>query len=135
MIRRENRQKYEKIVEEIEDLRDLSEKIPIVVEGRNDEKALRALGIGGVVLQISAGKPFYEFCEEISGKYKDVILFTDTDSEGQKIARKFKGHMSQSGVRVNDRFRSVLLGKLETHQVEHMLSRLKRVKVNLTKFK
>ncbi|MEE9565086.1 MAG: toprim domain-containing protein [Candidatus Hydrothermarchaeaceae archaeon] len=132
---RVNRTKYEKIIEELEDLRELSQEIPVVVEGRNDEKALRDLGINGEVYHISDGTPFYEFCEEITGKYKDVILFTDTDTEGQKIAKRFKGHMSQMGVRVNDRFRLSLMGKLETHQVEHLFRRLKRTKEQLIKFK
>lgn len=130
-----NRIKYEKIIEELEDLRELSQEIPIVVEGKNDEKALRSLGINGEVFQISTGTPFYEFCEEIASKYKDVILFTDIDAEGQKIARRFKGYMSQNGVRVNDRFRSGLLGKLDTHQVESLFCRLKKVKEQFTKFK
>jgi len=130
-----NRVKYEKIIEELEDLREISEEIPIVVEGKNDKKALRSLGIDGEVFQISTGTPFYEFCEGITGRYKDVILFTDIDTEGQKIARRFKGHMSQNGVRVNDRFRYGLLGKLDTHQVENLFCRLERVGEQFTKFK
>lgn len=130
-----NRVKYEKIIEELEDLREISEEIPIVVEGKNDKKALRSLGIDGEVFQISTGMPFYEFCEGITGRYKDIILFTDIDTEGQKIARRFKGHMSQNGVRVNDRFRYGLLGKLDTHQVENLFCRLERVSKQFTKFK
>jgi 5S rRNA maturation endonuclease (ribonuclease M5) len=130
-----NRAKYEKIIEELEDLRELSQEIPVVVEGKNDEKALRDLGIGGDVFHISTGTPFYDFCEEIAGRYKDVILFTDTDAEGQKIAKRFKRYMSQKGVRVNERFQLSLMGKLDTHQVEHLFSRLRRVKEQFTKFK
>lgn len=130
-----NRVKYEKIIEELEDLREISEEIPIVVEGKNDKKALRSLGIDGEVFKISTGTPFYEFCEGITGRYKDIILFTDIDTEGQKIARRFKGHMSQNGVRVNDRFRYGLLGKLDTHQVENLFCRLERVSEQFTKFK
>ena len=130
-----NRAKYENIIEELERLRELSRGIPVVVEGKNDEKALRGLGITGEIYHISAGIPFYELCEEIAGKYKDVILFTDTDSEGQKLAKKFKGQMSQMGVRVHDRFRSNLMGKLDTHQAEHLARRLVKLKEQFTKFK
>lgn len=130
-----NRVKYENIIEELEDLREASVEIPVVVEGKNDEKALRRLGIEGEIFHISTGTPFYEFCEEIARKYRDVILFTDTDAEGQKLARRFKSRMSQMGVRVNDRFRVSLMGKLDTHQVEHLFRRLLRIKGQFTKFK
>lgn len=130
-----NRTRYEKIIEEIEDLKELSQEIPIVVEGRRDEKALRGLGISGEVFQISTGTPFYEFCEGITGRYKDIILFTDIDAEGQRIARRFKGYMSQNGVMVNDRFRPTLLSMLDTHQVESMFCRLQKVKEQFIKFK
>lgn len=130
-----NRAKYDKMVEELEKLRDLSLEIPIVVEGRNDEKALRKLGIQGRVFRIHSGRPFYEFCEEVAMKHKDVILFTDNDTEGQRMAREFKGYMSQNGVRVNDRFRSVLLSMTDTHHVENLFSRLKKIKEQFTNFK
>lgn len=130
-----NRAKYENIIEALESLREQSAEIPVVVEGKNDEKALRSLGIEGEIFHISSGTPFYELCEEIAGRYKDVILFTDTDAEGQKLAKKFKREMSQRGVRVNDRFRSSLMGKLDTHQVEHLFRRLARLKEQFTKFK
>ena len=130
-----NRAKYENIIEELEDLRELSQDTPVVVEGKNDELALRRLGIEGEIFHISKGTPFYEFCDEIAGKHKDVILFTDTDSEGQKLAKRFKSYMSQKGVRVNERFRKSLMGKLNTHQVEHLFRRLLRIKEQFTKFK
>ena len=130
-----NRAKYENIIEELEKLRELSVKTPVVVEGKNDEKALRSLGIEGEIYHISAGTPFFELCEEIACKYKDVILFTDTDKEGQKLAKKFKGEMSQMGVRVHDRFRSNLMGKLDTHQAEHLARRLLKLTQQFTKFK
>lgn len=132
---RVNRAKYENIIEELDELRELSGGIPLVVEGKNDEKALRSLGIEGEIFHISTGTPFYEFCEEIAKKYKDVILFTDTDAQGQKLAKRFKSHMSQMGVRVNDRFRLSLMRKLDIHQVEHLFRRLLRIKEQFTKFK
>lgn len=130
-----NRAKYENIIEELEKLREKSTEIPVVVEGKNDEKALRDLGIKGKIFHISAGTPFFELCEEIAKDYRDVILLTDTDNEGQKLAKKFKREMSQRGVRVNDRFRANLMGKLDTHQVEHLFRRLLRLKGQFTKFK
>ncbi len=129
-----NRAKYERILEELEELRELSLEMPIVVEGKKDEGALRSLGIRGEVLQIQSGMPFYEFCEGIAGKYGDVILFTDTDAEGQEIARRFKGDMSQRGVRVNERFRSAILSMTDTHHVESLFSRLKKIKAQFTNF-
>jgi 5S rRNA maturation endonuclease (ribonuclease M5) len=118
---------FEEIVDELEELRELSRKIPIIVEGRNDEVALRKLGINGKFYCISNGIPLYEFCEEIARDHPDVILFTDLDAEGKKITRKLKSFLSQMGVRVDGRFRLSLLSKLDTHQVENVYKRFNKL--------
>jgi 5S rRNA maturation endonuclease (ribonuclease M5) len=123
--------RYEEILDEIEELRELSQDFPIIVEGKKDEAALRRLGINGEFLQVSNGLPLYEFCEGIAKNYSDVILLTDLDGAGEKITKRLKSYLSQMGVRTNERFRLNLLNKLETHQVESLYARMKRIEGKL----
>jgi|Deesub1362A_J573_1020465.scaffolds.fasta_scaffold00098_87 5S rRNA maturation endonuclease (ribonuclease M5) len=120
---------YEEIVDVLEELKEISEHSPIIVEGRNDEIALRKLGINGQFYRVSDGIPFYEFCEEIAKTHSSVILFTDTDTAGKKITKRLKSFFSQNGVKVEDKFRITLLTKLDTHQVENLYKRFRRFKI------
>ncbi len=118
---------YEGVMEELEELRELSQELPIIVEGRRDEEALRCLGVDAEFFYVSSS-PFYELCDTIAENYSDVILFTDIDREGRKLAGKLKRYLGERGIRVNEKYRLSLLGMLDTHQVENLYKRLSRVK-------
>jgi 5S rRNA maturation endonuclease (ribonuclease M5) len=124
---------YEGIMEELEELRELSEELPIIVEGRRDEEALRRLGIDAKFFYISSS-PFYELCDAIAEEYSDVILFTDMDRAGHKLTRRLKNYLSQRSVRINEKYRLSLLSKLDTHQVENLYKRLSRVEGQFFRF-
>lgn len=128
-----NLSEYEGLMEGLEELKTDSEEFPIIVEGRRDEDALRSLGVEGVFYRASV-MPFYELCEEVSGKYLDVILFTDRDKAGEKLAKKLKSYFSQMGVRVKEKHRLTLMSKLDTHQVENLSKRLTKVERKFYKF-
>ncbi|MFQ6135984.1 MAG: toprim domain-containing protein [Candidatus Hydrothermarchaeales archaeon] len=123
-----NQNKYEDLVERIEELKTLSNEVPIIVEGKKDEKALRSLGVEGEIFRISSGMSLYEFCEGISDRYSEVILLTDLDGEGERLARKLKNYLIHKGVKIYETFRKDILNKLETHEVESINTRLMKVK-------
>lgn len=125
-----NLNEFEGILEELEKLREDSEEIPIIVEGPRDVEALRCLGVEGEFFQASS-TPFYELCEQITRGYSEVILFTDTDRAGQRLARRLKNYFSQRGVKVRDRYRLNLLTRLDTHQVENLPKRFHKVERQL----
>jgi 5S rRNA maturation endonuclease (ribonuclease M5) len=61
--------------------------VPIMVEGKKDDQALRALGINGPVLMLkTGGKAFADMQEEIekSGA-REVILLFDFDRRGKEV--------------------------------------------------
>ncbi len=124
---------YEWLIEEIEDLKELSELAPIIVEGKRDEEALRGLDIEAEFLWISS-TPFHEFCDVIVKSYPEVILFTDMDNAGNMLARRVKNHLVQRGVRVHDKFRPSIMSKLDTHQVENISTRLNKIEGDLFGF-
>ncbi len=125
---------YEELLGELDELKELSERLPIIVEGKNDEAALRSLGIGSEFYLASNGVPFHELIENISANCKEAILLTDMDREGQLLAKKLRHHLSQRGVRINEKFRSSLLRRLSTHQVENLATRMWRVEEQFFRF-
>jgi len=62
--------------------------LPIIVEGRNDEKALRTLGITNELLKVSEKSgPVQKLAEDLKKKgQKSAIILTDPDREGAKLA-------------------------------------------------
>lgn len=124
---------YERVLEEIEELRELSLRCPIIVEGRKDMEALRSMGVEGEMLQVSNGVPFCEFCDA-AARYPDVILMTDLDREGWKLAKRLRSSLSQRGVRVNERFRLGLMRRLDAHQVEDLHTRLTRIEEQVFRY-
>lgn len=122
-----NRKKYENLLERIEELRELSLDVPIIVEGKKDEGALRAIGVKGEIFRISTGMPLFKFCENISDRYSEVIILTDLDKEGERIFRKLKNYLLHKGVKINETFRKDILSKLETYEVESVYKRLMKI--------
>lgn len=118
---------YERLLEELEKLKEEAESMPIIVEGKKDEAALRSIGISGTFLEVSNGMPLYEFCEKISERYSSAILFTDFDRAGCKLAQRLTTKLEQMGVKVNGKYRLSLMSRLDTHQVENLHTRLARI--------
>lgn len=74
-----------------------SEGIPIIVEGINDIKALRSLGVEGKFHKISSGKSLLNFIEGLSGQ-EEAIILTDFDRAGDKLAKFCSKHLKRLGV-------------------------------------
>jgi len=94
-----------------------------VVEGPNDEKALRALGITGKAAQLSK-KSYSELAEELAGKAGEAIILTDFDTYGKKAARGLRESFSNECVKANLTFRSrfrKLLGYAEFEDVPSLI--------------
>ena len=90
--------RLEKICNLLERLEKQSAKgAPIVVEGKNDVKALRRLGVtGDIILAKTSGKSFLDVLSEIEGKQKhEAILLFDFDRRGKewtgRMARCLEG--------------------------------------------
>ena len=72
-------------------LKDLYEKnmegVPIVVEGDNDITALKLLGFEGTLIRVNQGKPLFNVVEEWAKQYDEMIILTDWDRTGGRLAR------------------------------------------------
>jgi len=96
----------------------------IVVEGKRDELALRNFGIDNIV-KIS-GKPLYRSCLDLVKlkrryKNKEVIILTDFDREGRKLASRLRLLLQRYKIHPNSRLRKEIMG-LGKNKIEDLKS-------------
>ncbi|TMI46354.1 toprim domain-containing protein [Candidatus Bathyarchaeota archaeon] len=108
-----------------DELRTLSESgVPIIVEGRRDEAALRKLGVRGRIYCLKArGESRHDFLERLNGS-SEAILLTDFDREGKKLETWLYKELSQMGVKSDLRLWSRMrsLARTEVRSVEELPS-------------
>jgi 2,5-diamino-6-(ribosylamino)-4(3H)-pyrimidinone 5'-phosphate reductase len=109
--------KTEKRLEKIQKLLERLEKrsakgTPIVVEGKNDVKALHRLGItGNMILAKTAGKSFLDVLTEIEHTQKrEVILLFDFDRRGKEWTSRMTRCLEGQKITPNLLFWRSLLG-------------------------
>jgi 5S rRNA maturation endonuclease (ribonuclease M5) len=92
----------EETLEELDELlaelrKRASDGVPIIVEGADDIKALKKLGVEGKFHTISSGKSLLNFIEDFSG-LKEAIVLTDFDRTGDRLAEFCSKHLKRLGV-------------------------------------
>ncbi|HEX9908526.1 MAG TPA: toprim domain-containing protein [Thermoplasmata archaeon] len=114
----------------IDELIDLSETVPVIVEGRRDVQALGRIGVVHNVLPLNKGVSIFQFCEQISMEFREAIILTDLDHRGGKLARALKEGLSANGVRANEKIRSriALVSAKEVRDIESLPSYLERLR-------
>src|SRR5438552_3340741 len=109
----------------IDELRTQSETgVPIIVEGRRDEAALRRLGVTGKVHCLKArGESRHEFLDRLDGT-KEAIVLTDFDREGKELETWLYKELSQRGVKSDLKIwiRMRSLARSEVRSVEELPS-------------
>ena len=101
----------------------------VIVEGRRDLLALRALGLPGPVIMASR-RPALELAEEAARSYSQIILLTDWDEKGDEMCKTIELHLRSVGSRPDREIRS-RLGKLikkEIKDVESLSSYAERMR-------
>ena len=111
----------ETIKKEIDKL--IESQILIVVEGKNDKKALKNLGLKNVV---TLSTPLYQVVEII--KDKEVVILTDFDKKGKELYRKIKSDCSQRGIKINNKLRLFLMTKTQLVHIEGLYTYLRNKK-------
>jgi len=79
---------------------------PIIVEGKKDTEALRALAVGGEIISAkSGGKGFLDVISEIEKtSSQEVILLLDFDRRGKEWIKRLKQQLEKTGTRPNTTF-------------------------------
>ncbi|TFH54011.1 MAG: topoisomerase [Methanothrix sp.] len=101
----------------------------IIVEGRRDLQALRALGLPGPVIMASRQSAL-DLAEEAARNYPHIILLTDWDSKGDEMCKTIEYHLRSMGSRPDKEIRSRLkkLVKKEIKDVESLSQYAQRMR-------
>ena len=115
-------ERLEDFLELVDELIDENRDVPIIVEGRKDRRALKALGFRGMIYTINHGIPLFNFCEEISRRHERVIILTDWDSRGGRTAKVLREAFAANGVKSRDdaRARLARICKKEVKDIESL---------------
>jgi len=95
---------------------DLKSKL-LIVEGKNDEKALKSLGLNNII-KIDR-KPLYQIAREVSGA-EEIVILTDFDRKGRELASRLSRLLIPRKIRINQRLRKKVMefGKLEIESLK-----------------
>ena len=101
----------------------------VIVEGRRDLQALRALGLPGPVIMASR-RPALDLAEDAARSYPRIILLTDWDGKGDEMCRTLERHLRSAGSRPDREIRSRLkkLVKKEIKDVESLSQYTERMR-------
>ena len=73
--------------------------MPILIEGNKDEIAMKKLGVNGNFIQVSgSGLKLFEVAEIAVESSSKVIILTDFDKEGVKLAKRLAGDIQSWAV-------------------------------------
>jgi 2,5-diamino-6-(ribosylamino)-4(3H)-pyrimidinone 5'-phosphate reductase len=129
-------EKEEKILQVLECLAEESGKgTPIVVEGKNDVKSLRILGVEGNILSAkTGGKSILDVASEIE-KYnaKEVILLLDFDRRGKELTNSLRQNLEKTRIKANLAFWTRLseLAGREVKDVEGLATYMETLKCKI----
>ncbi|MCJ2670044.1 MAG: hypothetical protein LN416_05990 [Candidatus Thermoplasmatota archaeon] len=110
----------EELIIVIARLKEEGGRYPVIVEGRKDERALREMGLSGTVLRLDTGKSVFNFCEGLRGEYDRVIILTDWDRRGGRLARALREGLMANGISYDAELRKQIafLARKEVKDVE-----------------
>jgi len=123
-------ERLEEIEEIIDELIQRSGSEPIIVEGPRDVKALRSLGIKGLVKSINTGNSIINYCEALSAEHGRFIIMTDWDRKGGHLAKLLKKGFEASDAKYDDtpRRKIVNLTKKDVKDIEGLPSYVDRLR-------
>ncbi len=104
-----------------------AEGVPIIIEGIDDVKALRRLGIEGNFHKVSTGNSLLNFVESLAN-FKEIIVLTDFDPAGDELASFIVKHARRLGTEPVTEFRDKLkpLVRREVKDMEGLAKFLQR---------
>ncbi len=96
-----SRDNLENLVKSLNYIKEENKDIPIIVEGKNDIRALRRMGFSGEIIQLPRNLSLENFCRLLSQKYGEVILLMDWDGKGRRNISVLTKYLRHYGVTVN----------------------------------
>lgn len=114
----------------IEKLDEASKTTPIIVEGPSDKRALRGLGVSGVIFVLNDGHSIIDTCTRLAADYRMAIIMTDWDRKGGQLARALMDALEANDMHYNIDFRAKVsyLAKKEVKDVEGLPAYIDRLR-------
>jgi 2,5-diamino-6-(ribosylamino)-4(3H)-pyrimidinone 5'-phosphate reductase len=103
--------------------------VPVIVEGPNDVRTLRKLGIAGPIFCAKSRRlGLVDFLDSVA-RHPEVIILTDFDKEGRALAWRLRRDLLQMQVKVNVEIWKQLkaLGRSEMVGIENLGKYLDRL--------
>ena len=72
------------------------ESLPVIVEGKRDVEVMEELGVEEIIPL--NGRPLYKVAKDVSENFEEVLVLTDFDSEGMKLAKKINSFLGKFDV-------------------------------------
>jgi len=120
----------EEVESALDDLINENKNIPVIVEGRKDQRALRKLGLDGIIIMINTGMSLSDFSDWISDRYDHVIILSDWDRRGGSLCRRLK-ELLHGRIQLNLEIRQRLSTYAMIKKVEGLPSWLETVRQRL----
>ncbi len=86
-------ERAERIRNVLQALYEANKRVPIIVEGKRDIRALRRIGMVGDIVPIHSGRALYDLCEDIAERFHRVVLLLDWDEKGETLFRNLSLHL------------------------------------------
>ncbi|OYT60128.1 topoisomerase [Euryarchaeota archaeon ex4484_178] len=115
MLKRYSQDTYDKLAMILEEGRLKNLEVPILVEGRRDERTLRLLGFKGEIVILNQGKSLSDVADEISSSYEEIILLLDWDRKGNMLEERMEILLANLGVHCDLSLRRNLQAILGAH--------------------
>lgn len=127
------KEKEEKIQQLLQHLtEEASRGTPIVVEGKKDIEALKALNVeGNMISAKTGGKSLLDLVSEVEKtKAQEVILLLDYDRRGKEWTQRLKHHLEKTGITPNLTFWTRLFAMIgrEVKDIEGLATYMETLK-------
>ncbi len=126
-----NKETLEKLKTIIDDLIEKNKKIPVVVEGEKDLRALRKLGVKGKIITLNQGLSLTDFSDKIAKDNEEIIILTDWDRKGGHLCYVIKKNL-KGRVKCNTFFRTSLAQNTTIRKIEGLPHWINTIKIKIS---
>lgn len=126
-------EQIEEIENLLEELKFLNNSIPVIVEGKKDERTLREIGLSGKIIK-TGRMSVPNLCENVAKEWNEVVILTDWDRKGGILCRTLKNFLAANGVKYNDKIREKLVKytRKEIKDVEGLVALLRNMRARVS---
>lgn len=111
--------------------------MPILIEGKKDEKALKNLGVDGDFIKVSgSGLRLFEIAEMAAVSSRKVVILTDFDKKGSELARRLSRDIQSLGSHPDLEIRKNIIKVARKHikDIESLPKHINQLKLEINPY-